>query len=80
MMSPGVQTLLSLPPIWLDCQPPLAQRLLAMYLVKAFPSEVVVVQYMDDILILGPEEWKVPAQTQALVMHGSAGQTKGYTT
>ena len=38
-----------------------------MYLVEAFLGEMVVVKYMDDILIMGPQEWKVRAQTIVLV-------------
>ena len=45
--------------------PALAQHPLAMHMVEASPSGVV--QYMDNILIMGPQDWKIREQTRALV-------------
>ena len=47
--------------------PVIAQKLLAMYIQRLYPGETIVVQYMDDILVLGPQLHRVRAQTQHLV-------------
>jgi hypothetical protein len=56
----------SLPFGWTH-SPPIAQKLLAITLAKKFPGQVVVVQYVDDILIIGFNKAKVAEATQHII-------------
>ena len=49
--------------------PVIAQKLLAMYIQRLYPDDTIVVQYMDDILVLGPHLHHVHEQTPHLVQH-----------
>ena len=54
-------------PFGWKASPAIAQKLLAMYIQHLYPGETVVVQYMDDILVVGPIKQHVQEQTDHLV-------------
>ena len=56
----------SLPFGWTH-SPPIAQKLLALTLAKRHPGEVIVIQYVDDILIMGPSQEGVDRATRDIV-------------
>ena len=54
-------------PFGWKASPAIAQKLLAMYIQHLYPGETIVVQYMDDILVVGPIKQHVQEQTDHLV-------------
>ena len=54
-------------PFGWNASPAIAQQLLALYIQQLYPGETVVIQYMDDILVVGPDKQHVQHQTDHLI-------------